>query len=370
MKLTNIRKITIIGDLHLGIKNNSIDWLQIQKEFLLDFLINTINEDFNEDQDILFLEGDIFHSRESINVRIHDEALTIFKKLSEKFKRGVYIIIGNHDTYYKDRNIVHSLKSISNVADNIHVFENPEILTINGSHNFLMLPWVEDLTKLNQIIEDHNELCDYIVCHADVKDFSFNKWTKIDHGIEVDALSLYKRVYSGHIHHRQEFKNVLYTGTPYQMDRGDRDNTKGFYQLDVSDHIISESFIVNTKSPVYKKFDMYNLLELSISSIIELFDNSFIDIMIGINLVNKISVTRLLELLSKSTHRKIEFFTYADDSNTEVYSNDIAIDDKFNVIDIFKNYVKDKAYSQSFKEILAKKFMEIHNLVKQNKADE
>ena len=57
MKLTNIRKITLVGDLHLGIKNNSIEWIQIQKDFLLDFLINKVDEDFDEDRDILFLEG-------------------------------------------------------------------------------------------------------------------------------------------------------------------------------------------------------------------------------------------------------------------------------------------------------------------------
>jgi len=226
MKLDNIRKIFLVGDLHLGIKNNSIEWLQIQKDFLLDFLFKQIDEDFDQDRDVLFLEGDIFHSRESINVRIHDEALTIFTELSKKFKRGIYIIIGNHDVYYKDRNAVHSLKAISHISDNIKVFESPEILTINGSFNFLMLPWVEDTAKLSQIIEDHKDVCNYIVCHADIKGLRFNKWTKVEHGLEINSLSTYNRVYAGHIHHRQEFKNVLYTGTPYQMDRGDRDNLR------------------------------------------------------------------------------------------------------------------------------------------------
>jgi DNA repair exonuclease SbcCD nuclease subunit len=96
MKLNNIRKINIVGDLHLGIKNNSVEWLEIQKDFLLDFLVKSVDADFDEDRDILILEGDIFHSRESINVRIQNEAFSIFKKLAEKFKRGIYIIVGNH----------------------------------------------------------------------------------------------------------------------------------------------------------------------------------------------------------------------------------------------------------------------------------
>jgi hypothetical protein len=370
MKLTNIRKITLVGDLHLGIKNNSIEWLQIQKDFLLDFLINEVDKDFDEDRDILFLEGDIFHSRESINVRIHDEALTIFKKLADKFKRGIYIIIGNHDVYYKDRNVVHSLKAISHVADNIHVFESPEILTINGTHNFLMLPWVEDNSRINQIITDHSDLCEYIVCHADIKGLRFNKWTKVEHGIEVDQLTSYKRVYAGHIHHRQEFKNVLYTGTPYQMDRGDRDNTKGYYELTLEKASITERFIENTQSPVYKKFDIYELLELSTDSVINLLNNSFVDVMISVNFVNKFSVARFLETISKSTHRKIEFFTYVDEVKDDNTASEFNPEDQFNIIDIFKVFIKSRDYSQSFKTDLARKFIEIHGIVKQLSSDE
>ena len=365
MRLTNVRKIFLVGDLHLGIKNNSIEWLQIQKDFLLDLMLQKIDEDFDEDQDILFLEGDIFHSRESINVRIHDEALTIFKKLSEKFKRGIYIIIGNHDVYYKDRNVVHSLKAISHISDRIHVFENPEILTINGSHNFLMLPWVEDTNRLNQIIEDHKNLCEYIVCHADIKGLRFNKWTKVEHGIEMDTLSEYRRVYAGHIHHRQEFKNVLYTGTPYQMDRGDRDNVKGFYELTLVQDSISERFIENTKSPVYKKFDILELLEMPTAQVIEVMNNAFVDIMISTSIVNKFPVTRFLEVISQSTHRKVEFFTYVDQIKDDTAQIEFNPEDQFNVLDIFKSYVRSKDYSQTLKIDLAKKFMEIHNLVKQ-----
>ena len=117
MKLQNIRKITLVGDLHLGIKNNSVEWLEIQREFLLDFLIKKVDEDFDEDRDILILEGDIFHSRESINVRIQNEALGIFKALANKFKRGIYIIVGNHDVYYKDKTEVNSLKPLNHLAD-------------------------------------------------------------------------------------------------------------------------------------------------------------------------------------------------------------------------------------------------------------
>ena len=41
MKLNNIDKIFLVGDLHLGIRNNSVEWADIQKEFLLEVLPKT-----------------------------------------------------------------------------------------------------------------------------------------------------------------------------------------------------------------------------------------------------------------------------------------------------------------------------------------
>lgn len=369
-KLTGIRKIFLVGDLHLGIKNNSLEWLQIQREFLLDFFLSKVDEDFDENRDILIFEGDIFHSRESINVRIHDEALTIFKKLSEKFKRGIYIIVGNHDVYYKDRNVVHSLKAISHISDNIHVYENPEILSINGQHTFLMLPWNDSVSKLNEVIVENSDICKYIICHADIKGLKFNKWTKVEHGLDIETLAGYERVYAGHIHIRQELKNVLYTGTPYQMDRGDRDNTKGFYKLDVSDKKLTERFVQNTQSPTYKKFDMYDVLEMSSAEIFQNFNNSFVDIMIGINFASKLSITRFLEHISKSTHRKLEFFTYVEETEEKKAEYDISAEEQFSVLDVFKSYMKMQEYSKAFKISLAKKFVEIHSQVKQQSSYE
>lgn len=364
MRLTGIRKIFLLGDLHLGIKNNSIEWIQIQKEFLLDFFLSKVDEDFDETRDILILEGDVFHSRESINVRVQNEALEIFKTLSNKFKRGVFIIVGNHDVYYKDKNEVNSLKSISLLSDNIHVFEKPEVLSLN-QHNFLMLPWMERTEQLVDVIRENSVTCQYIVCHADVKGLRFNRWTKVEHGLDINDLKDYVKVYAGHIHHRQETGNVLYTGTPYQMDRGDRDNIKGFYVLDATGKQVIESFVPNTKSPMYKKYDMYQILEMSVDRIKEEFDNAFVDIMVSINIANKVSITRLLELISGSTHRKIEFFTYVEEKEA-VASIDFNPEDKFNVIDIFKAYLKSKDYSKAYKMSLAKNFVDLHKKVKQN----
>ena len=360
MKLNNIDKIFLVGDLHLGIRNNSVEWADIQKEFLLEVLPKTAADNgFNPETDILILEGDIFHSRESINVRIQNDSMEIFENLAKIFKRGVFIILGNHDVYYKDSNQVNSVRHLKHLAENIHVFESPEILTINKTENWLMLPWVEDTKTLGGYVADYADMCNRIVCHADIKGLKFNRWTKVEHGLEITALSQYNRVYSGHIHHRQEQDNILYTGTPYQMDRGDRGNAKGYYIIDAKNNY-AETFIENLTSPNYVKYDICELLDMNIDQLNGLLTNNFVDVMIEINLSNKIPLSQFLAVLEQIKYRKIEFFTYTSSDSSETKPADILLDlsssDKFDAFEIFKTYLNSKQYTPVMKKDLITKF--------------
>jgi hypothetical protein len=151
------------------------------------------------------------------------------------------------------------------------------------------------------------------------------------------------------------------------MDRGDIGNAKGFYQLDVSTQVLTETFIENTQSPIFVKFDIMKVLEMTHTEIVEAFRNNFVDIMINVNFANRFSVTRFLEEISRASHRKIEFFTYVDQTEAEAEMNsEFNPEDGFNITDIFKMYVKSKDYTQQFRSDLAKKFVEVHQLVKQD----
>ena len=108
------------------------------------------------------------------------------------------------------------------------------------------------------------------------------------------------------------------------------------------------------------------VLEMTLDEIAEHFKNNFVDLMINVNFANRFSVTRFLEEISEISHRKIEFFTYVDQTQAEAEMNsEFNPEEGFNITDIFKMYVKSRDYSQDFKSDLAKKFIEIHQLVKQ-----
>lgn len=370
MNLEGVRRIYILGDLHFGIRNNSLEWFEIQKSFLLDYFIEKIKEDgFDPEKDILLQLGDWNHVRESTNVRIQNGSLQIMQELSSIFKKGIFIILGNHDVYYKDRTDTHSLKGLDLIFKNIHIFEKPNVLTINSKHKFLMLPWIESDEEISSIVSKSVGKIDYLACHADIKDFRLNKWTKLEHGLDQTMLSSFKRVYSGHIHIRQENNNLLYVGTPYEMDRGDSGNVKGFYVLDLSENKPTERFIENTFSPKHLKFNITDLLNKDLDSLKKILLNNFVDVYLENSFASNFPLTQFTDMIKDFGHRRLEFFTYSDqlDKKTE---SELSSSQEYNIFDILDEKIKARNYSVQFSNEVVSKFKEIYEKIKNTKSYE
>lgn len=351
--------------MHLGIKNASIEWSDIQSDYLLNTFINQIEEDgFDPETDILVQVGDWHHVRESTNVRILGVSLKIAEKLTKTFKRGVHVILGNHDVYYKDKNDVHSLQGFDQIFENFYIYETPKEIKL-GSHRFLMLPWIDSSDKFKETISKYNK-SDYIFCHADVKGAQLSGSAKLDHGIEYEDLTDFKRIYSGHIHIRQSKNNVVYVGTPYQMDRGDRGNSKGFYVIDLEETGVKERFIENTASPRFIKFDVHNLLELGLDQIQKEFSNNFVDVYIDHEFAKIFPITQFIDLVKDSGQRSIEFQPYSNQATPESPINEDDKDYEYNIFDVLSGYLKSREMPSHISEGVYNKFKEIYQDLKNN----
>jgi DNA repair exonuclease SbcCD nuclease subunit len=368
--LKNIRRIYVLGDLHLGIKNASIEWSEIQTQYLLNHFIESIDSDgFDPNTDILIQVGDWHHVRESTNVRIQNVSLQVARALTSKFKRGVHVIVGNHDVYYKDRTEVHSLNGMDSMFDNFHIYTQPKQLQINGKHNILMFPWIDSVEKFKSDINDFKS-AHYMFCHADIKGAALSKTIKLEHGVEYSDLKQFKKIYSGHIHIRQSKNNVIYVGTPYQMDRGDCGNTKGYYVLEVTESGFEERFIENTHSPKFVKFNIKDLLNLPLSEALSLVNNNFVDIYIDHAFASVFPVTKFIELLKEGGIRRLEFQPYSSDSILVDESNLNVSNYEYNIFDVLNGYLKSRSLPVDKSELIHKRFKEIYDGLKNNKSNE
>jgi UDP-2,3-diacylglucosamine pyrophosphatase LpxH len=368
--LNNVRRIYILGDLHLGIKNASIEWVEIQSQYLLKNFIESIDEDgFNPDLDILVQVGDWHHVRESTNVRIQNTSIQIAKALTSKFKKGIHIIVGNHDVYYKDRTDVHSLEGMDKMFDNLHVYSSPKSLIINGKHKILMFPWIDSIDKFKSEMAKFNN-CDYMFCHADIKGASLGKTTKLEHGVEYSDLTGFKKIYSGHIHIRQNKNNVVYVGTPYQMDRGDCGNIKGYYVLDIEGEKVNERFIENKYSPKFLKYNAKDILNMQLTEFLNQIKNNFVDVYIEHTFASIFPVTKFIDLLKDSGMRKLEFQPYSSESIQVDDSNLNISNYEYNIFDVLGEYLKARSLPVDKSELIRQKFKEINDELKNNKSNE
>jgi DNA repair exonuclease SbcCD nuclease subunit len=235
---TTNSEVAIFSDLHLGLYADSEKWLKNA----LNWAEWTKGQLEERNIDTIFFLGDFFHNRTDVSVStIHtgSQILEIFKNFT------IYVIVGNHDAWYKNRSDVHSLGMMRN-WNNIELIDEPKMYDICG-HTCNFVPWGHE-------VEDDSE---FLFGHFEVTTFSMNGYTTCTHGVApTHLLSHSSNVYSGHFHTKsiKKYKqgDIRYVGNTFPMDFSDEGDIKGVYILDLDTAEVE--FIENDVSPRFKKF--------------------------------------------------------------------------------------------------------------------
>lgn len=175
--------------------------------------------------------GDLFHNRKNINI----STLNSFKKRIVEAHPGLewHLLIGNHDTYYKNTSEVSSSMGVLDGLSNWHVYESPKDILI-GHTTLAMIPWINSANKEDSFEFIQNSRAKFAFGHLEITGYSMNAGILCESGLDPVSLKGFDRVFSGHFHKKHENGNVLYVGTPYQMNFGDVNEPKGFHVLDLA----------------------------------------------------------------------------------------------------------------------------------------
>ncbi len=339
---SKVKRCFLISDLHFGVRSSSQDWLSIMEDYYYNFFIPLVKKNYKEG-DVLLILGDVFDSRNSINLKIMCMAVDIFEKLSEIFKDGIITILGNHDVWGKNSNDVNSLKSLKWIP-NMHIYEEPESVQI-GSKKFLLMPWRKDHAAENECIATMGKGNDYLLCHTDITGLKFNTHTDITTGCDVEGLNIFKTVYSGHIHYAQKFRNVNMLGSPYQLTRSDMGNKKGVTMLDLETE--QETYWENDYSPKFIKMKFSDVLEMSPKKLNNIFKNNFVDIYIEGEQALKAPINLFMDLLDGS-YKRIDFHPMLE-AGSEIDIKDEFNDSNFDLLKFAKEYVETLPYEADTK---------------------
>ena len=350
-----VKRVWILGDLHFGVRANSMEWLEIQKDFFENLFIPTLKEHV-QPGDVLVQVGDTFDNRQSINIKVLNYAVDLFERLGEILP--THIICGNHDIWAKKSNEITSIDSLKWIP-NIQIYKEPELLKWNN-RNVLMMPWRKDANHEAETLADFPQT-DIVFCHSEVKGIYLNAKVKNEHGTDSNIYDKYTRVYSGHIHFRQERGKLLMVGTPYQLTRSDANNAKGFDIVDLEN--MEESFYENHISPKFLKYNITQLFDITLGTFKSQIENNFVDLFVP----SQIATTNALSLLiNKIQHisRKLEPNIYQEenyidkdfydiDEIEEMYKN-------YNILNLCDMYVDSIADDEEMKQKLKTKLKQLY----------
>jgi DNA repair exonuclease SbcCD nuclease subunit len=266
-----MKKTIMFTDIHMGNKGNSAQFNDDCLNFI-DFVIETAKE---ENITRCFFLGDYFHSRNTLNVSTLKAGISGIRKLSEYFD-DVYMIPGNHDSYYRDSIEVHSLEFVKEFK-NVHLIE--KITTIE---DFTFVPWLvgDEWKKLKDIKSP------YILGHFEFPGFLLNAMVRMpDLGkISIDDFDeSTKYIFSGHFHKRQ----IQRTKKNYEIHYIGNSFPHNF--ADANDSQRGVCIIEDDTEPRYINWeDMPNYLVIPLSELLEnpelMTDKTYAKVKLDLNL--------------------------------------------------------------------------------------
>lgn len=339
------KRIWLISDTHLGVRTNSREWMDIIDDYFKNTFIPLLKKE-SKPGDVLVHCGDVFDSRQSINLYVLNKGLDIFEEINKIMP--IYMIIGNHDIFMKYSNEINSLKIFKHMPD-IHIYQEPTLVQL-GPKKALFMPWVEDSNDFVEIVNAPENHADIMFCHTDIKGMSFNKFVKIDEGSDPEKFLHFERVYSGHIHYAQKYKNVRMLGCPYELTRSDSGNKKSIWLLDLETN--EETSFENTKSPKFVKYKLEWVMEQTVGKLQEMFNNNFVDILVTPTWSIKFPFSVFAEKFSG--YRKINpIITEGDEVMTED-GEIVESYEEINLSNLIEKHIDSLPYSENVKETLKK----------------
>ena len=330
---SDIDRILFISDIHLGVRNASFEWIDNMTDYFDNFFIPLMRNYKDKGENIaVIIAGDFFDNRQHIDINIMNVGACIMEKLSAEAE--IFLSIGNHDIYKKKDTNITSLRVFKSFK-NVKLIEELTILEIKNGIKFLIVPWIGDSKEETQILIKHAPNVNYAVLHSDIAGLKYDNGRQIINGVNTTGIET--KIYSGHIHKRQESKLVTYIGSPYQLRRSDIGNSKGIYSIKVTDKKVKEDFVENNYSPKFLKIQLDDILELNIEQIKTIIQNNYVDIIIKRKYMNDINVAKFMEVMDYCNTKKIELIL--DKLDTEVVDNDTSGSSDMSIEDIFKSRI-------------------------------
>jgi len=270
-------KIALLNDTHFGARNDSPVFLEYFMKFYEEQFFPYLEE--NNIKTLIHL-GDVTDRRKFINFKTAHAFRQKFMKRLWEMKIDTHIIIGNHDTYYKNTNEVNSVSELCTTYDGVNepwIYTSPKEVEIGGCR-MLFLPWICDDNYEESIYAIDNSTSEICMGHLEIKGFEMQKGIVNEQGLEKSQFKRFEKVISGHFHKKSDDGHIYYLGAQYEMTWSDYKDPKGFHIFDTETRELER---ISNPNRIHKKIYYNDSKEDYSKKDISEFKNTFIKLFVS-----------------------------------------------------------------------------------------
>ena len=325
-------KIVLVTDLHFGARNDSVKVAKHQKRFYDEVFFPYLKE--NNIDTIIDL-GDTFDRRKYISFTSLRSATEMFFKPLKENNITTHMIVGNHDTVYKNTNELNSVNLLLQAYDNIIEYESPTDIQIDGC-DILILPWICNDNYDHTMDMVNKTKAQIVFSHLELKGFEFMRGHFMHEGMDHKIFDKFDLVCSGHYHHKSTEGNINYLGTPYELTWQDYQDEKGFHVFDTETRELTR--VVSPLNMFYKLwYDDTNMTFEDISKIdFTQYKDCFVKVIIT-NKTNPYLFDSYIERLDKNDLANLQIVE--DHLNLDLTEDEHIVDEAEDTVTILDKYV-------------------------------
>jgi DNA repair exonuclease SbcCD nuclease subunit len=175
--------------------------------------------------------GDCFDRRKYINFNTLSSCRNYFFDEIKKRDIELHMIVGNHDTFFKNTNEVNSPRLLLKDYE-FNVIDTPSDLEFDDGSKILLMPWICTDNYNECMVSMKLSDSQVLFGHFEIAGFQMYKGHENDEGFDPKIFEKFDTVCSGHFHHRSSNGNINYLGNPYELTWADFEDPRGFHIFD------------------------------------------------------------------------------------------------------------------------------------------
>jgi DNA repair exonuclease SbcCD nuclease subunit len=208
------KKCAMFTDIHFGRMANSSVHNQDCLDYI-DWFCDNVSKD--KEIDCIVFIGDWYEHRSSVDGLTLKYSYNGAKRLNE-LGLPIFMIIGNHDLYYRTNREVYTTNFFESF-ENITIVNEPTVFSRLGKKGSLVSPYL--------FHDEYDKLLAYMDIpvwfgHFEFKGFVLTgEHVVMEHGTDHTNFKSIKKIFSGHFHKRQNKDNVHFIGNCFPADFSD-----------------------------------------------------------------------------------------------------------------------------------------------------